>query len=95
MSCVFLAILRENSPGLSNVESSGSTFNDSLPPIAAAIASTVPRSILTYGSNTVLFHEDVLVSILIFFEDSFRAPYSSTTYAHKSLAARSFAISMK
>ena len=59
MSCVFLAMRAENSVGSPRASSKELVWRDWVPPITAAMASTVVRTMLLYGSCSVSEYPDV------------------------------------
>ncbi len=93
--CVLRAIRAEKSVGNAIASSSALVWSDCVPPSIAAIASTVVRITLLYGSCSVSDTPDVWQCVRSIFERSSFAPRSVITRCQSLRAARSLATSMK
>mmetsp|Transcript_32342 Transcript_32342/g.70869 ORF Transcript_32342/g.70869 Transcript_32342/m.70869 type:complete len:246 (-) Transcript_32342:928-1665(-) len=95
MSCVLRASDAENSVGRPIASSNEFVCSDCVPPITAAIASTVVRMMLLYGSWAVSDQPEVWQCVRSMSERLFFGlKFFSISVAHRRRAARSFAISM-
>ena len=93
--CVLRAIRAENSVGNAMASSNALVCRLCVPPRVAAIASTVVRMTLLYGSCSCNETPDVWQCVRSILERSSFAPSSFMTRCHKVRAARSFDTSMK
>ena len=89
------AMRAEKSVGSAMASSSALVCSDWVPPSIAAMASTVVRITLLYGSCSVSETPDVWQWVRSIFDRSSLAPKFVITRCHSTRAARSFATSMK
>mmetsp|Transcript_26728 Transcript_26728/g.64474 ORF Transcript_26728/g.64474 Transcript_26728/m.64474 type:complete len:400 (+) Transcript_26728:526-1725(+) len=95
MSCVFRASDAEKSVGSPIASSNELVWSDCVPPITAAIASTVVRMMLLYGSCSCSDQPDVWQCVLSMSDFSlFGSKCFFISLAHSLRAARSLATSM-